>query len=140
GQGRERPLERARLLEGDRARAGVRDDLVVDRVEARPLDARRPAMSVRPAPLRTVAAAAAIAAIACWAAPAIAHVGSPDTWFEGTAGPYRVRVVVRAPGVVPGLAEIAVRVLSGKPEHVTVQLYGWHVGANGAPPPAQANP
>ena len=26
-------------------------------------------------------------------APARAHVGSPDTWFEGTAGRYPVRVV-----------------------------------------------
>ena len=26
-----------------------------------------------------------------------AHVGSPDTWFEGTAGPYPVRIVVRSP-------------------------------------------
>ena len=26
---------------------------------------------------------------------ASAHVGSPDTWYEGAAGPYRVRVLVR---------------------------------------------
>ena len=32
---------------------------------------------------------------------ALAHVGSPDTYFEGAAGPYPVRVVVRNPGVVP---------------------------------------
>jgi hypothetical protein len=40
-----------------------------------------------------------------------AHIGSPDTVFEGAAGPYAVRVIVRAPGVVPGLAEITVRLL-----------------------------
>jgi hypothetical protein len=40
-----------------------------------------------------------------------AHVGSPDTVFEGAAGPYAVRVIVRAPGVVPGQAEITVRLL-----------------------------
>ncbi|HUK20091.1 MAG TPA: hypothetical protein VLV45_00890 [Gemmatimonadales bacterium] len=42
---------------------------------------------------------------------ASAHVGSPDTYFEGTAGPYPIRVIVRNPGVVPGLAQIAVRLL-----------------------------
>ncbi|MBI1967054.1 MAG: hypothetical protein HYS40_03605 [Gemmatimonadetes bacterium] len=44
---------------------------------------------------------------------ATAHVGSPDTFFEGTAGPYPVRVVIRTPGVVPGLADISVRVTGG---------------------------
>ncbi len=43
----------------------------------------------------------------------LAHVGSPDTIFEGQAGPYSVRVIVRTPGVVPGLADIAVRLRGG---------------------------
>src|SRR5207244_4935063 len=42
-----------------------------------------------------------------------AHVGSPDTYFEGAAGAYAVRVIVRNPGVVPGLAQITVRLLGG---------------------------
>ena len=42
-----------------------------------------------------------------------AHVGSPDAIFQGPAGPYTLRVIVRTPGVVPGLADIALRVLSG---------------------------
>ena len=52
----------------------------------------------------------------------LGHVGSPDTIFEGQAGPYPVRVVVRTPGVVPGLADIAVRILGGPKgiHHVTV--------------------
>jgi hypothetical protein len=53
---------------------------------------------------------------------ATAHVGSPDTVFEGRAGPYAIRVIVRPPGVVPGLAEITVRVLAGgAPRSVRVQ-------------------
>ena len=40
----------------------------------------------------------------------MAHVGSPDTFFTGNAGPYPVRVTVRLPGVVPGLAQVTVRV------------------------------
>lgn len=56
------------------------------------------------------------------AAAASAHVGSPDTVFEGRAGPYTIRVIVRLPGVVPGQAQIAVRVLAGgDPQSVRVQ-------------------
>lgn len=74
------------------------------------------------------------------AAGASAHVGSPDTWFEGNAGPYPVRVVVRAPGVVPGLAEISVRVLGGHAQQVSVQPFAWNAGEHGAPPPDVAQP
>jgi hypothetical protein len=38
-----------------------------------------------------------------------AHVGSPDTFFEGNAGPYRLFVTVRMPEVIPGLAEVEIR-------------------------------
>jgi hypothetical protein len=37
------------------------------------------------------------------------HVFSPDTFFIGDAGPYRVRVSLRLPGVIPGRAQVAVR-------------------------------
>ena len=40
---------------------------------------------------------------------ACAHVGSPDVFFEGDAGPYRLLVTVRPPPVIPGVAEIEVR-------------------------------
>ena len=53
------------------------------------------------------------AALAGAVAFSLGHVGSPDTIFEGQAGPYPVRVVVRTPGVVPGLADIAVRITGG---------------------------
>ena len=43
----------------------------------------------------------------------LAHIGSPDTIFEGNAGPYPIRVVVRTPGVVPGLADIVIRITGG---------------------------
>lgn len=38
-----------------------------------------------------------------------AHVGSPDVYFEGDAGPYHLYVTVRVPQVIPGIAEIQVR-------------------------------
>jgi hypothetical protein len=43
------------------------------------------------------------------AIPARAHVGSPDVYAEGEAGPYKLSVVVRPPMVIPGVAEIEVR-------------------------------
>lgn len=90
---------------------------------------------------RSIVALLAVGVVAmAGASPAAAHVGSPDTWFEGNAGPYPIRVVVRAPGVVPGLAEIGVRVLSGVPQSVTVRPFIWNAGPEGAPPPDVARP
>jgi hypothetical protein len=51
----------------------------------------------------------AVFVIAALARPALAHVGSPDVYFDGDAGPYHVSVTVRVPVVIPGVAEIEVR-------------------------------
>lgn len=74
-----------------------------------------------------------------------AHIGSPDTWFEGNAGPYAVRVIIRAPSVIPARAEIVVRVLGcGEPRHacgvtrVSATPRIWNGGERGAPPPDDA--
>jgi hypothetical protein len=69
-----------------------------------------------------------------------AHVGSPDTWFEGRAGPYPVRVVVRLPGVIPGLAQIDITVTGSDVEKVTAQPVIFDAGKEGAPPPDEAVP
>jgi hypothetical protein len=74
------------------------------------------------------------------AAPAAAHVGSPNVFFDGNAGPYPLRVIVRPPGVIPGLAEITVRLRSGRAERVTVQPIQWRAGLKGAPPAEAAQP
>ncbi|MGH9721204.1 MAG: hypothetical protein ACRD8O_13395 [Bryobacteraceae bacterium] len=37
------------------------------------------------------------------------HLGSPDVFYEGDAGPYRLFVVIRQPGTIPGIAEIEIR-------------------------------
>jgi hypothetical protein len=42
-----------------------------------------------------------------------AHVGSPDAFLEGNAGPYRLFVTVRMPEVIPGVAEVEIRSESG---------------------------
>jgi hypothetical protein len=40
----------------------------------------------------------------------MAHVGSPDVFFQGKAGPYPLLVAIRPPDVIPGVARIEVRV------------------------------
>jgi hypothetical protein len=69
-----------------------------------------------------------------------AHVGSPNVFYEGTAGAYPVRVVIRPPGVIPGLAEISVRVPAGEVRRVTVQPVRWDLGTKGAPRADEAVP
>jgi hypothetical protein len=64
-------------------------------------------MSARPS--RLVLACLAIALLA---APLSAHVGSPDVFLDGQAGPYRVLVTVRPPYAVPGVADVEVLTLS----------------------------
>src|SRR6185312_3710382 len=58
---------------------------------------------------------------------------SPDVVFDGTAGPYPVRVIVRPPDVVPGLADVIVRTPGPGVEHVTIRPVFWRVGVAGAP-------
>src|ERR1041385_1467872 len=41
---------------------------------------------------------------------AAAHVGSPNVFFEGKAGPYPVHVVIQPAEVIPGLAGSAARI------------------------------
>jgi hypothetical protein len=41
--------------------------------------------------------------------PLAAHVGSPDVFFDGMAGPYSVLIVIRPPVVIPGTAQVEVR-------------------------------
>jgi hypothetical protein len=58
--------------------------------------------------------------VLCLFAPsARAHIGSPDIFFDGTAGSYPVRVTVRMPSVVPGRAEISARVQTADPVEVS---------------------
>jgi len=67
-----------------------------------------------------------------------AHVGSPNVFFEGRAGEYAVHVVVRPPQVVPGLAEITVRIPGDSVRSVTVLPVFWNAGRKRAPSPDQA--
>jgi len=65
-----------------------------------------------------------------------AHVGSPDVFHEGNAGPYRLLVTIRPPVVIPGVAEIEIRSSSsGVRELRITPLPMTGVGAKFAPTP-----
>jgi len=66
---------------------------------------------------------------------ASAHVGSPDVYFEGAAGPYRVLVTVRPPDAVPGIAEVSARVTDSIDHMTMVPLPAQGIGAKLSPTP-----
>jgi hypothetical protein len=74
-----------------------------------------------------------VALIGAVAVVASAHVGSPTVFFTGKAGPYDIRVIVRPPMVVPGLADIFVRAPGPEVTAVTVRPVFWRAGVAGAP-------
>jgi hypothetical protein len=64
-----------------------------------------------------------------------AHVGSPDVFYEGMAGPYRLFVTIRTPPMVPGIAQIEVRALDGNVTDIRiVPLRAMGEGSEYAPP------
>ena len=79
-------------------------------------------------------AAARLVAIGIVALIASGHVGSPDAWYEGPAGPYHVLVHVEAPGVIPGVAVVNVRVADAGVRRVSAFANRFDA-TGGAPPP-----
>ena len=75
-----------------------------------------------------------------------AHVGSPDVYFEGTAGAYQLLVTIKPPAMVPGIAEVQVRVASGAVGSIRVAPVYLNGKDQGFPPapdflePSAANP
>jgi hypothetical protein len=63
------------------------------------------------------------------AAPLLAHVGSPDIFFQGDAGPYKLLVTIRPPVVVPGVAEVEIR--SASPDVRQIHLVPLRLGIKG---------
>jgi len=59
-------------------------------------------------------------------APLWGHVGSPDIFFQGNAGPYKLLVTIRPPVVVPGVAEIEIR--SASPDVREIHLVPLRLG------------
>jgi len=65
-----------------------------------------------------------------FALPLLAHVGSPDVFYEGQAGPYRLLVTIRPPQVIPGVAEVEVR--SASPDVREVRIVPLRLTGPGA--------
>lgn len=70
-----------------------------------------------------------------------AHVGSPDVYFQGNAGPYHLVVMVRTPQMIPGVAEIEIR--SDEPGIRNVKVTPLYINGDGSkypPPPDELKP
>ena len=63
-----------------------------------------------------------------------AHVGSPDAWFEGAAGPYTITVHIEAPPVVPGIAVVNVKPADSTVSRITA-FVNTYDAEGGTPPP-----
>ncbi|HZD96238.1 MAG TPA: hypothetical protein VE133_18395, partial [Candidatus Sulfotelmatobacter sp.] len=50
----------------------------------------------------------------------VAHVNSPDVYYDGFAGPYHLLVTLRPPAVVPGVAQIQVRAVSNDVDELKI--------------------
>jgi hypothetical protein len=68
-----------------------------------------------------------------------AHIGSPDTFFQGKAGPYQVNVRVFPPSVVPGIAWVYLRTAETDIDSVAMRPVYWKAGERGAPPAERAD-
>jgi hypothetical protein len=65
-----------------------------------------------------------------------AHVGSPDIFYEGKAGPYPAMVTIRPPNVIPGVAEVEIRIpVDGVRQVRIVPLPLTGAGSNNPPTP-----
>src|SRR4029077_6886593 len=97
----------ARHRSDDAPRAGDRPGAGGGLLRPRPSAGRRAGQgaALKSRLSRSVPRWLAVLALVLAATPAGAHVGSPNVFFDGSAGPYPVRVIVRMPVVIPGLAE-----------------------------------
>ena len=64
---------------------------------------------------------------------ALGHVGSPNVFFTGQAGPHPIRVVIRPPAVLPGVAQVDVRVATDGVTNVSLRAALWEAGLDAAP-------
>jgi hypothetical protein len=70
-----------------------------------------------------------------------AHVGSPDVYFQGEAGPYHLVVAVMTPQMIPGVAEIQIRASEpGVRQVKIVPLYIVGEASKYPPPPDVLQP
>jgi hypothetical protein len=61
-----------------------------------------------------------LAALAALPGRTAAHVGSPDVFLDGLAGPYRIFVTVRPPHAIPGVADVEVLTTSDDVQEIRI--------------------
>lgn len=83
---------------------------------------------------------ATLGALAVLVVAGVAHIGSPDVYYRGVAGPYEVGVVVRPPGVVPAQVDVIIQLYNSTADRVTLRPVYWETGTGGAPPADVATP
>lgn len=66
------------------------------------------------------------------------HVGSPGVYLDGQAGPYHILLTVTPPGMIPGVARVQARVLSGDVTNITVEPVYVNGKDQGLPPTPDA--
>jgi hypothetical protein len=81
-----------------------------------------------------------LALLLFWPLATVAHIGSPNIYYEGNAGPYALQVIIRPPDVIPGRAEITVRALDGNVQSISVLPAKSDTGTKGAPSADPAKP
>jgi hypothetical protein len=69
---------------------------------------------------------------------ASAHVGSPDVFFDGSAGPYELFVTVRMPKVIPGVAQLEIR--SSSTDVASIEVQPLRLTGPGSERPPTADP
>ena len=80
----------------------------------------------------SVRRASRVVAVALLGVLVSGHVGSPDVFFTGKAGQYDIRVTIRPPEVVPGIARVTVRAPAGV-QSVSIRPVFWRAGSKGSP-------
>jgi hypothetical protein len=88
----------------------------------------------KPAPMKALLLAL------CLFMPPLArgHVGSPNVFFQGKAGPHPVSVIIRPPATLPGIAQVDVRVADDDISRVALRAIFWAAGEESAPAPIEA--
>lgn len=69
---------------------------------------------------------------------AMAHVGSPNVFFEGWARAHNVSVVIRPPAALPGVAQVSVKIAGAEVQGVSLQSVALSAGRDHAPAPTEA--
>lgn len=71
-----------------------------------------------------------------WLLPFIvyAHVGSNEVLLQGNAGPYKLLVSIKPPGVIPGLAKVMLYLQEAGITSITARAVYFRTGTEGSPP------